>query len=331
MESIEILDLHDYKNILDDSSPIQKLLSKCFDNNIVVRVDLYEFRPEFLEFLKKNDHELLHLIVCGGFNYKFKNAKVFTNYRYLYELKQFYKNKIYLLEELNFKANKEQYFDALLGVTFHNNFIRKNRIFVKNFIEENNLLDKVILKYFETKRGTIDILDKQEKEEFDIGVKNFNIDKLKNLTYTVEEIEYEGEQVKVSHIIPVDIYNKTTYSIVAETIYENEYSFFTEKTYKPILSKRLFIHFAGQYHLKNLRDNYGFRTFDGIIDESYDNIEDQNERWKQAAQQVLFLISQPQEQILEQIFPIIEYNFNHAMSNFNWLHHYEPPLPPPLS
>ena len=54
----------------------------------------------------------------------------------------------------------------------------------------------------------------------------------------------------------------------------------------------------------------------------YDEIEDQNERWNKAAEQVLFLISQPQEKILQQIQPIVEYNFNHLMNNFPWIYEY---------
>jgi len=69
----------------------------------------------------------------------------------------------------------------------------------------------------------------------------------------------------------------------------------------------LFIVFSGQHYLRNLR-SLGFKTFDGIIDESYDSIEDNNLRFKLACEQMQYLIDQPQEEILAKIRPITEHN-----------------------
>ena len=69
----------------------------------------------------------------------------------------------------------------------------------------------------------------------------------------------------------------------------------------------MFIVFSGQHYLRNLR-NLGFKTFDGIIDETYDIIEDYNLRFKLACEQITYLINQPQDKILEQIRPITEHN-----------------------
>ena len=54
-------------------------------------------------------------------------------------------------------------------------------------------------------------------------------------------------------------------------------SLITEKTWKVITSKRPFIVFATPYFLEDLR-SLGYQTFHPYIDESYDTIEDQNER-----------------------------------------------------
>lgn len=53
----------------------------------------------------------------------------------------------------------------------------------------------------------------------------------------------------------------------------------TEKTYKPILLKRPFIVY-GIPNILSMLHKEGFRTFDGIIDETYDKITDENERRK---------------------------------------------------
>ncbi len=53
----------------------------------------------------------------------------------------------------------------------------------------------------------------------------------------------------------------------------------TEKTYKPILLKRPFLVY-GIPNILSMLHKEGFRTFDGIIDETYDNIKDEHERRK---------------------------------------------------
>ena len=64
-------------------------------------------------------------------------------------------------------------------------------------------------------------------------------------------------------------YNCTAVNIVVETQTDNE-QFVTEKIWKPIIAEQLFVVLAKPFYLKELRD-LGFKTFDGIIDESYDN------------------------------------------------------------
>jgi len=68
--------------------------------------------------------------------------------------------------------------------------------------------------------------------------------------------------------------------------------------------------------MANLR-RLGFKTFDSVIDESYDQEYDALVRWRMAWEQMVWLADQPQDQILEQIRPIVEHNFQHLMTT-NW-------------
>jgi hypothetical protein len=52
----------------------------------------------------------------------------------------------------------------------------------------------------------------------------------------------------------------------------------------------------------------GFKTFDGIIDETYDTVQDSNIRWKLAMEQVKMLCELPQTDILTKIQDIVNYN-----------------------
>jgi hypothetical protein len=82
------------------------------------------------------------------------------------------------------------------------------------------------------------------------------------------------------------------------------------------MARRLFIAFSGQYFLKNLHE-LGFKTFDGIIDESYDNEPIDEIRWAKAAEQVKYLFTQSQPEVLAKIKPIADHNFELLMSR-NW-------------
>jgi hypothetical protein len=82
------------------------------------------------------------------------------------------------------------------------------------------------------------------------------------------------------------------------------------------MAERLFIMLGGQYYLRNLRE-LGFKTFDGIIDESYDLETDNKRRWAMAIEQMKYLFNQPQAEILTKVRPIAEHN-KRIMLETNW-------------
>jgi hypothetical protein len=125
--------------------------------------------------------------------------------------------------------------------------------------------------------------------------------------WTVDRVQYYGHPMSISQIVPFNIYNQTAYTVIAETCWQNDFAFFTEKTSKPIMARRLFVMFAGWGYLASLRQ-LGFKTFGDIIDESYDLEPDDLLRWERAWAQVKWLSEQPQELILERIRPVVEHN-----------------------
>lgn len=60
--------------------------------------------------------------------------------------------------------------------------------------------------------------------------------------------------------------------------------FVTEKTFKPIKNAQPFIMFGAHGTITHLR-NLGYRTFDHVIDHSYDEIENNTQRWNSAYQE----------------------------------------------
>ena len=74
-----------------------------------------------------------------------------------------------------------------------------------------------------------------------------------------------------------DDYAKCGIEIVLETLFDDDRWHLTEKTLRPIAVGKPFILMATPGSLRYLQ-NYGFETFDGLIDESYDSITDSVER-----------------------------------------------------
>lgn len=183
-------------------------------------------------------------------------------------------------------------FDSLLG---HK---RKHRDFVYNKIYENNIRKYFILNY---ENAIFDKRDNKHWHSCDLPLHSYKDDNPNFLA-------------NISCFLPTDIYNKSFYSIITETRYD-EY-FLTEKTAKPLLSLRLFIFFGKQYTLRNLR-KIGYRTFGDVIDESYDDVEDDYTRWKLAFDQVLYLLKQNPHIIYKKIDSIVQHNKQHFISTYN--------------
>lgn len=72
-------------------------------------------------------------------------------------------------------------------------------------------------------------------------------------------------------------YNDTKYSLISETNDTNDEIFITEKIWKCILAKHVFV-VHGNYQYLNTLQSMGFKTFSHVIDETYDNEIDQDKR-----------------------------------------------------
>lgn len=78
-----------------------------------------------------------------------------------------------------------------------------------------------------------------------------------------------------------DLFTNSYCNIVLETLYDADQSsgaFLTEKTFKPIKYGQPFVIIGSVGSLAALR-TLGYRTFDHVIDNSYDDIHDNRDRW----------------------------------------------------
>ena len=120
--------------------------------------------------------------------------------------------------------------------------------------------------------------------------------------------------------VPFGVYNHTYFSVNCETVYRNDVFdqknvpyFPTEKTAKMFLAKRFFINFGPKGFLQFLQE-MGFKTFDGFIDESYDQIDNIVKRFAAAFDQVERLTNIDPNVILAQTKEIREHNLNHMFT-----------------
>ena len=113
-----------------------------------------------------------------------------------------------------------------------------------------------------------------------------------------------------------EAYKNSYLYICTETYMHEPHKSLTEKVFKPIVNLQPFIFIAYKGALKQLRD-LGFKTFSPYIDESYDDIEDKGERFRQAYDEIDRLLSMTIEELHDlywKMEEILIYNQEHLLN-----------------
>lgn len=108
----------------------------------------------------------------------------------------------------------------------------------------------------------------------------------------------------------VDFLQESLIYIVTETVGNYPHVFLTEKTWKAMISNMPFMIVGAPNSLKYLKNN-GFKTFDSIWDESYDEIENLFERIDRITDVLAELSTQNLNELFQKCIPIVEHNFLH--------------------
>jgi hypothetical protein len=96
-------------------------------------------------------------------------------------------------------------------------------------------------------------------------------------------------------------YENIALDIVNETVFDYPYPCITEKTLRPIACKRMFA-ILGPSKILRLLKSFGFQTWDDIIDESYDNLQDPQTRFLSFVNSVDEFCKIPLESVREFLF-----------------------------
>lgn len=236
-------------------------------------------------------------------DWQFHLWRIANLYRTVYE--QYLTDKKYHgwlshdLSRLDEPIEKKYVFDALLGTP------REQRVWLKNQLSNRSFRDLIMLR----------ILPKFNNEEnLPLPEDSFYLEpewKFEKNFYvapTVSGVSYGTDNCIVpSNVIPVTAYQQCYFSIISETGCENHTHMVTEKTAKVLLAKRLFLAIAGKGFMRYLR-SLGFQTFGSIIDESYDDIEDNHQRWSAVIAEVERICQGDYQDIWHKSKDIVEHN-----------------------
>ena len=128
-------------------------------------------------------------------------------------------------------------------------------------------------------------------------------------------INFEGETDHPMHSCWLSLFDQCAESLlylVTETVATGRRHHLTEKTFKPIAMGMPFVIVGTRGSLEYLR-SYGFRTFEGIWDESYDNADDdvRIERIASLLRSLDELSPEGKQDLFDQCLEVIEHNWNH--------------------
>lgn len=202
----------------------------------------------------------------------------------------------------------------------YNNVPRLHRILLLEKILETNLFDRFYYSFMSDKnRLGWGIFDKEKFKNIH-GILDLLPIKLGSASVNMNPTTVEHE----------DIYHfkNSLVSVVTETIFFTDRKFhvsktlpgpifFSEKTFKPMMMLHPFLLVSRPKSLNALRQR-GYKTFDSIIDESYDDEEDDFKRLDKIVNEIKRLSELTDAGIKEfmiKVKPIVEHNKQHFLYN----------------
>ncbi len=165
------------------------------------------------------------------------------------------------------------------------------------------LLDQALWTNLDLGNGPIKLLDsKYEFFKFNVNIDTTSIVWAKSALF--------GSGTWGDIYIEANPYIDTYFSLVSETVHRFPYSFRTEKIWKPVAIGHPFVVIANQGYYRDLH-NLGFKTFGHLIDESFDQIENNKDRMDRIVSIVTDLCQQDLASFLNECYNTCKYNQQH--------------------
>lgn len=292
----DVIAISFYNNHYDQyTETIRYLRTKC--QHLIVNIS-EPTGHNLQDFLQNNADPCVHFFGDAVLNFSVANWQTIVSW--FIEPDNFYASRPWAKDLLTKLVPWQQRhptykFDALLGGQ------RDHRDLIDRLYKSSLRQDQILYRYFK---------DYNNHDGMYLPAGIGAVDEYHNTTY-------QGYNVNIAAMVPVEIYNDSWYSVVAETTAFNSHNQYTEKVAKPMLGQRPFVAFAGQHYLRNLQ-SLGFKTFADVIDESYDGIANPVERMHQAWRQVEWLCDQDPHQVHATLASVLEHNRQHFIET-DWL------------
>jgi hypothetical protein len=173
------------------------------------------------------------------------------------------------------------------------------------------LIDNQLVDYCQTSLRSVE-------PELNVHYQDYTFKNNKWKPHNTLEIHYPENTANSHYSADFDIndYNNTDIEIVLETLFDDSRLHLTEKSLRPIACGQPFVLVATHGSLEYLR-KYGFKTFDGIIDESYDLIQDPVDRMSAVISTMKQIVSWSKDQYkdnIKKLQDIAKYNQQHFFS-----------------
>ena len=183
-----------------------------------------------------------------------------------------------LQAEENFGSAEKPYDFLML-----NGRSRPHRRWMLNQLHERGLLNRALYTCLDSHMGTIRVLPPQyEVSEFrpllSVGQQGF-----------VKNQLFGGKWGEI--YINALAYRDSGFSLITETVAQGDHSFRTEKIAKALAQAHPWIVVANRGFVRDLR-NMGFQSFGHVIDESYDEIDCDQDRWQRVVDLVQHVCEQ---------------------------------------
>jgi hypothetical protein len=234
---------------------------------------------------------------------------------------------MFLDKVLEHNLDKDSY------MSFHNEYLKLDHDLVQKYIDSGMTYRQVIANHHS--KSEVEYLGSKG-----ILLSNKEITTIKeihsklpifNLPRKTDDYYYDPYMI----IPDPDLYKRIFVDIVLETfhfrgivkdpLFKN-INFFTEKVAKPLLAFRPFMVLSNKHYLRDLKTEFGIKTFDKYWDESYDEVDTAQKAINIVIENMRYINSKTKPQLAEMIYemkPILTHN-NRVMREYflgepNWV------------
>jgi len=239
---------------------------KTLNNVYVILLSEHESVDEE-NFIKLNEF-LIRLDIDGSKIHLINNNSLLNFYKSKYNstinvlstkfLPIFY-SKLLNKHKIEFSTDREFLFLC------HNKRMKSHRVNILAFLKKTNIIKETDWSFVFDADTNIDFdLSPSLKEEVDIILKNGTV----KSKYEIDHVYKFGD---LGDYICQEPFRNSFINITTETNFITEDIHITEKSFKPFFFYQIPIFLSSAFHVKNLKEIYGFDLFEDVINHDYDN------------------------------------------------------------